>query len=96
MMMRSLIFVFVFSFPIPAFADTTQNIGGTIIKDGVLDISTLNFETFQALQSMLGVKKENIEGNILKSETGDVFADARENAKVMDRVLGYAEDFKNL
>lgn len=74
----------------------TASVGGTIVANGVIDITSLNFETHLALAVMLGMKDNRLEADIPAPKTGDVFADARKVEETKARVYDYAEDFEEI
>lgn len=83
-----------FFFSPAAIAQERIIIGQTVVENGFIDISTVNFETRLALATMLGMDRGRLEADIPDTETGDAFKDKRNKAEFIDRVLGYADQYK--
>ena len=79
--------------PQSVYAEERIDIGGTVVIDGKIDISTLNYETHRALATMLGLRRDRLEADLPDFDTGDVFNDARQKTASIDRVLQYANQF---
>ncbi len=86
--------VLILIFTSPLFAQERVVVGGTVINDGFLDVSTISFETRLALATMLGMDRGRLEADIPDFETGDVFQDKRNKADYISKILEYADQFR--